>query len=85
MGAHAGSGASNTELTVTDYCRDWGGDLSRLQAVISHCLSGNGLKNKKFSDCFAALERDGIDTLARLGSGSIIGLSRVTSRDTQKL
>jgi hypothetical protein len=30
---HAGSGASITELTVTDCCRDWGGDEQSLNMV----------------------------------------------------
>jgi hypothetical protein len=29
-GTHAKSGASITGLTVTDYCRDWGGDVLNL-------------------------------------------------------
>jgi hypothetical protein len=39
-GTHAKSGASITGLTVTDYCRDWGGDVLNLPGNRTARLSG---------------------------------------------
>jgi hypothetical protein len=43
--AHPGSGASTTELTVTDGRRDWSGDTQSLTPLTFDCLPGSGLQN----------------------------------------